>query len=90
MLGALSPALRMSVPQHITTDPYLASFLTSQKAQLAGCKRVGPKKVEFRFVAERRLHDLLRLYWSNEPVLCVPARIMDAMRTIKSRSFVQR
>ena len=79
----------MSAPLHTITDPYLASFLTSQKAALAGCKRIGPKQVEFRFVADRRLHDLLRLYWSDEPIVLVPSRLMDALRTLKSRSFVQ-
>ena len=79
----------MSAALHTTTDPYLASFLTSQKVVLAGCKRIGPKKVEFRFVADRRLHALLRLYWSAQPIALVPSRLMDALRTLKSRSFVQ-
>jgi hypothetical protein len=79
----------MDSPLHKTCDPYLASFLSSQKAVLAGGARLGPKKVEFRFVADRRLHDLLRLYWSNEPVLIVPSRLMDCLRTLKSRSFTR-
>jgi hypothetical protein len=80
----------MTGPLHRTCDTYLASFLTSQKAVLAGCTRLSPKKVEFRFVADRRLHDLLRLYWSGEPVWLVPSRLLEAHRTLKSRSLTRR
>ena len=79
----------MNAALHRTTDPYLASFLSSQKAALAGCTRIGPKKVEFRFVADRRLHALLRLYWSGEPVLLVPARLLASLRALKSRSITR-
>lgn len=79
----------MDVPLHTLTDPYLASFLLSQKGQLVSSRRVGPKTVEFRFAADRRLHDLLRLYWSQEPVLLVPSRLLDALRLLKSRSITR-
>jgi hypothetical protein len=78
----------MSPPAYRTTDVHLSSFLLSQGAALAGCKRVGPKTVEFLFVADRRLHDLLRLYWSDQPTPLVPARLMAALRMLKKRSFV--
>jgi hypothetical protein len=79
----------MTAQHHVTTDPYLASFLVSQKAELAGCRRVGPKKVAYRFVATERLHRLLRLYWSGEPVWLVPSRLMGHLQTLKSRSVTR-
>jgi hypothetical protein len=79
----------MDAPLHTITDPYLASFLTSQKARLVSCKRTGPKTVEFRFAADRRLHDLLRLYWSGEPVWFAPSRLLDSLRALKSRSITR-
>lgn len=79
----------MTVPHHTTHDPYLASFVVSEGATLAGCMRLGPKKVEFRFVADRRLHELLRLYWSGVPLLVVPCRLFAVLRTLKSRSLTR-
>lgn len=79
----------MSQPHYTTNDPYLASFVISEGGILAGCQRLGPKKVEFRFVADRRLHGLLRLYWQREPVLLVPGRLMEALRRLKSRSLTR-
>jgi hypothetical protein len=73
---------------HRTTDVFLASFLLYQKVPLAGCRRIGPKTVEFLFAADARLHALLRLYWSGEPALLVPALLMAALRTLKKRSFI--
>lgn len=89
MLGAFLSLRPMSASQYKTTDTALSSFLLSQGAVLAGCQRVTRKKVEFRFVADRRLHGLLRLYWSNEPVLLVPARLMKAHRHLKRRSLTR-
>lgn len=76
-------------PLYPTNDAYLGSFLLSQGAVLAGFTRLGPKTVEFRFAADRRLHDLLRLYWSGQPVLVVPARLHAALRLLKRRSFIR-
>jgi hypothetical protein len=77
----------MQVPIHRINDPYLASFVLSQGAAFAGCTRLGPKKMEFRFVAEERLHALLRFYWSGEAMLLVPSKLHDALKTLKSRSL---
>jgi hypothetical protein len=79
-----SPSQSMSVAHHKTTNPYLASFLLSEGAVLAGVTRLGPKKVEFRFAADLTLHVLLRVYWSNQLILVVPARLFDAFRVLKS------
>ncbi len=89
MLGTLcSFTARMPPPLYRTTDFHLAGFLKSQGVALEGCTRVGPKRVEFRFIADRRLHELLRLYWSGQPILLVPGRLTEALRTLKSRNFI--
>lgn len=80
----------MTTQHHRTTDAYLASFLLSQGALLADSERLTPKKVEYRFAADRRLHGLLRLYWSEAPVLLVPSRLLNAHRLLKSRSLTRR
>lgn len=79
----------MTPAHHKTTDTYLSSFLLSQGAVLAGCTRIGPKKVEFRFVADRRLHGLIQLYSSETPVVLVPSRLLAAHRQLKKRSLTQ-
>lgn len=79
----------MAAALHRTTDPYLASFLWGQRAALVGCRRLGPKKVEYHFIAGRRLHNLLRLYWSNEPVFLVPSRLFALLQTLKSRNLIR-
>jgi hypothetical protein len=72
-----------------TNDPYLASFILSEHAVFVGCRRLGPKTVEYSFVADRTLHALLRVYWSGRLILIVPARLMDALRFLKSRSITR-
>lgn len=79
----------MSVPHYITHDPYLSAFVLDQGAVLAGMRRVGPKKVEFRFEASPALHELLRLYWSELPTLVVPRRLFAKLQLLKRRSFAQ-
>ena len=76
----------MTAPLHKTIDPYLAAFLSSQGAVLSGRTRLGPKTVEFRFEADFRLHGMLRLYWSRQPVPLVPAQLFAALRKLKTRS----
>src|SRR6266508_2008147 len=85
----LFPCRRMTAPDYKTNDPYLASFVLSEGAVLAGCTRLGPKKVEFRFVADRSLHEVLRLYWSGMATVIVPGRLFAALRKLKSRSFTR-
>lgn len=75
----------MTQPLYACPDFYLASFLLYQGAVLVGCTRLGPKRVEFRFVADERLHQLLRAYWSRRPVHLVAAELFDAHRRLKSR-----
>ncbi len=76
----------MTAPVYRTTDPYLSAFLLCEGAALTGRTRLGPKRVEFRFAADERLHGLLRLYWRGHPLPFVPARLFAALRQLKSRS----
>lgn len=57
--------------EYTTTDIYLASFLAHRGAAFTGLRRLGPKKVEYRFETGPHVHDLLRLYWGGRltPVL---------------------
>src|SRR5947209_4474356 len=80
----------MITPHHKTNDPYLASFLVNQGAILVGSTRLGPKKVEFRFIADQRLHALLRLYWSEVPVFLIPSSLFAELTRLKSRSLTRR
>jgi len=77
----------MDVPIHRINDPYLASFVLSQGASFVGCTRLGPKKMEFRFVSDERFHAMLRFYGSGEAMLLVPSKLHDALKTLKSRSL---
>ena len=89
MLGALLSPACMNAAIHITNDPYLASFVLSEGAVLTGSTRLGPKTVEFRFIADRRLHDLLRLYRSGERIFVSPVQLFAALRMLKKRSQPQ-
>ena len=89
MLGALLSPARMNVAIHVTNDPYLASFVLSEGVALAGSKRLGPKTVEFSFLADRRLHELLRVYWSGQKISVAPVRLFASLRMLKKRSQPQ-
>ncbi len=80
----------LNAPHDTTNDPYLASFVLSEGAVLAGCTRLGPKKVEFRFLADQRLHELLRLYWSGVATPIAPLRLFGVHRELKKRSITRR
>src|SRR5438105_283061 len=86
MLGAFCSSPRMTIPLYRTIDPYLASFLLSEGGSLEGTARLGPKTMEFCFAAHRDLHELLRLYWSGQPLCLVPARLFRALQILKRRS----
>jgi hypothetical protein len=79
----------MTLPFYKTTDTYLASFLLSQDFFPVNWERLTPKKVLFRFEADERLHDLLRLYWSGQPILIAPVGLFAALRKLKSRTLVR-
>lgn len=77
----------MTIPLHTTYDTYLASYLVYEGAVLIDCTRLGPKRVEYRFVADSRLHHLLRVYWSGMRVPISPGDLMNTLRELKKRSF---
>ena len=77
----------MPVPQYVTTDIYLASFLRHRGAALTGLRRLGPKKVELRFAADADLHALLRLYWSGVLTPVVPWELFMTLRQLRNDSI---
>jgi hypothetical protein len=87
MLAASASSNPMISAQYITTDRYLASFLHFRGAALEGLRRLGPKKIEFRFRADPRLHELLRLYWSGQLTPIVPSLLFQSLQKLKSLSL---
>ncbi len=87
MVGALPSRPRMTATEYVTTDIYCASFLRHRGALLTGLRRLGPKKVEFRFLAGPELHDLLRLYWSGVLTPVIPWELFMTMRQLKNTSI---
>jgi hypothetical protein len=73
--------------QYVTTDIYLAAFIVHRGATLTGLKRLGPKKVEFRFAADPALHALLRLYWSGVVTSVIPWELFMCLRRLKNYSI---
>lgn len=79
----------MPEPLYRTTDIYLACFLLHCEAVLVGCRRLRPKKSEFQFAADQRLHQLLRLYWSGLPTPVVPSRLLGTLKYLKRRALAE-
>jgi hypothetical protein len=67
-----------------TSDYYLASFLICCGAALVSFTRVSRRRFVFCFVTDVRLHQLLRLWWSDTPVPLVPSGIFASLRGLKS------
>lgn len=80
----LSPFL-MNPHPYRTPDVYLASFLLNQGAVLTDRVRVGHRRVLFQFVADEKLHHLVRVYWKRFPVQLVPAELFAALQRLKAR-----
>ena len=77
----------MHPPEHVTTDLYAAAFLAHRGATFLGLKRLGRKKVEFRFAADEHLHHLLRLYWGGALTPVVPWELFMTLRRLKNQSI---
>jgi hypothetical protein len=77
----------VTAPLYATTDLHVAGFLDSNGAVLDHCRRLSPKKVSYRFAADKRLHGLLRLYWSGQPVPMAPGRFAESLRKLKRMSI---
>lgn len=74
----------MTGPRYETSDIALASFVLSQGATLLGYCRPSPRRAVFRFRADERLHELLRLYWSRAPVAAIPVELYRSLHRLKS------
>ncbi len=74
-------------PQYLTTDFYLAAFLCNRGGALLSLRRLGPKKVEFRFRTGEQLHELLRLYWSGNLVPVIPWELFMCYHRLKCLSI---
>jgi hypothetical protein len=74
-------------PEYVTTDIYLSAFLCFKGATLQGLKRLGQKRVEFRFLANAELHSLIRLYWSGHLTPVVPWELFMCLRRLKNLSI---
>ena len=72
-----------SVP-YGTSNVYLASFLLCQRAVLLGFERPSRRRFVYRFSADEKLHELLRLYWSVTPIMLVPDALFGSLRRLKS------
>jgi hypothetical protein len=72
-----------SVP-YGTSNVYLASFLLCQGAVLLGFERPSRRRFVYRFSADEKLHELLRLYWSATPINLVPDALFGSLRRLKS------
>lgn len=74
----------MSHNLYETSNPYLATFLLCCEASLVSFTRVSPRRFRFRFKSDVRLHQLLRLYWSNTAVPLVPKKIFTSLHELRS------
>lgn len=74
----------MSPSHYETSDIHLASFLLCQGANLLNCQRVSARRNLFTFSSDVKLHEMLRLYWSNVPITFVPALLVSSFQRLKS------
>ena len=73
----------MTNSRYETANVYLASFLFAHGVTLDGFERVGSRRVVYRFVADEKLHELLRLYWGNFPLPIASASLFAALQNLK-------
>jgi hypothetical protein len=74
----------MSPSYHETSNIYQASYLLHQGCTFLGFQRPSARRVVFRFAAEPKLHEALRVYWNANPVAVVPAALFGSLRRLKS------
>lgn len=79
----------MTPPLYRTNDIYLASFLVSRGIDLEGCTRLRPKKTEYLFVADERLHELLQLYWGETLLPAVPKQLLKTLHQLRCLTIAQ-
>lgn len=86
ILPASSPPA-VNPASYLTTDIYLAAFLDHKGIDLLGLRRLGPKKVEFRFATDRETHNLIRLFGSDQFVSVIPRELFGSLRRLKNSSI---
>ena len=77
----------MTPPEYVTNDFFLAAFLVHKGATILGLRRLGPKRVEFRFETGEKLHELLRLYWSGRIASVIPWEMFLCYHRLKCLSI---
>ena len=77
----------MTTPEYVTNDFFLAAFLVHKGATIRGLRRLGPKRVEFRFETGETVHGLLRLYWSGHVAPVVPWELFLCYHRLKCLSI---
>lgn len=72
-----------------TTDIAIATALITKGFEIKALDKANPKRVEFIFVEQKELKDVVDKYWSNN--LEVKARLFfDNLRMLKQRIYNER
>ena len=87
MLAASFPHPHMAAPEYVTNDFFLAAFLVHKGTTILGLRRLGPKRVEFRFETGEKVHELLRLYWSGNVAPVIPWELFLCYHRLKCLSI---
>ena len=74
----------MPQSRYETHDIHLASFLLCQGGKLVAYDRLGPRRHAFVFATDAKLHEMLRLYWSNVPVSFIPSALFSSLGRLRS------
>jgi hypothetical protein len=74
----------MTSSHYETSNPYLATFLLCCGAALTSFTRVSARRFVFRFAADVRLHQLIRLWYSNTAVPLSPSGIFASLHKLRS------
>lgn len=73
----------MTASRYETSNTFLASFLLSQGVRLGSFEHVSARRVLYRFVADDKLHECLRLYWSGIPTPITPGYLFATLHRLK-------
>ncbi len=83
-MAAIFPPTLVPPGHYHTSDHYLAGFLLCCGATLTSFTRIARRRFVFCFASDVRLHQLLRLWWSDTPVPLVPSGLFASLRRVKS------
>jgi hypothetical protein len=73
-----------------SADIFLCAFLLTQGIELNHVERLpGTQKCTFFFKknSEAEISELVRMYWSNEPISIVPSRLLHSLRHLKAMIY---